>query len=70
MTGKELLNDMTINQAEDFAEAVGYLFGPEETECVIKILDDDSSHTIYLKDIDSANDLMELLKDGYSAIPF
>ena len=65
MTKEELLEQMTIEQAEQFAEHTGYIFGPEELVCVVKNTDQ-----VELEDITSVEELFDYLAAGYSAVPF
>ena len=65
MTKEELLEQMTIEQAEQFAEHTGYIFGPEELVCVVE-----DTNMINLEEITSVEELFNYLDAGYSAIPF
>jgi len=61
-----LFRQMSVEQAERFIEHTGYMFDVRELTCVIN----SDGHTVMVEDIDSPEQLMLLIDNGYTAVPF
>ena len=69
MTSKELLNQLTLEEADQIAKLTMYLFGPEDIVCLAETTDDEVIITM-ISDMETKDEFMALINKGATPIPF